>query len=436
MANGIRWIKDIEVEEISAVDLAANRKRFRHFKRVAGEGRGSAQEKARHAYHTAAMERCLKHLLDQGYNEERAHKICYAAMGEGANKEGKVARRLHGKLLRGKQQEEELEEAPPAEEPMAEGAPEAVIEEGVTLYPWEQCIGDMTTAHSTDDAPRICGAMLAKFGEGPQGEIRLPSGMDPVEAAQQAIEEGKALMKEDPLLRPEPRKAATTATKSAVRAALREVFGELDLGKLLAGFKAKTKTKATKAGAATAEAGTETDTVEKLLAEIQKLNAALLGKEPKPKGKPKGEEDEEALTEEELKVLGLTPPADKEEDDEEDEEEGGAEGAGAKEDEEEDEEEGAEASVPGTKRDRQIRALTKAVGLILERIDEIEAQKPRRSGGRTKAIHLEDDDDEPEVTRGHYRSTILGADIPRGDVVPFLTKRTADKWKKRAGSAR
>jgi len=45
----------------------------------------------KHDYHTAKMERCLGHLLDKGFNEGSAHAICYATLGEEANKSiGKV----------------------------------------------------------------------------------------------------------------------------------------------------------------------------------------------------------------------------------------------------------------------------------------------------------------------------------------------------------
>jgi len=43
-------------------------------------------ENAAHEYHTDKMEACLKHLKDQGADPEKAHKICYAALGEDANR--------------------------------------------------------------------------------------------------------------------------------------------------------------------------------------------------------------------------------------------------------------------------------------------------------------------------------------------------------------
>jgi HK97 family phage major capsid protein len=45
----------------------------------------------KHDYHTAKMERCLGHLLDKGFDEGSSHAICYATLGEEANKSiGKV----------------------------------------------------------------------------------------------------------------------------------------------------------------------------------------------------------------------------------------------------------------------------------------------------------------------------------------------------------
>jgi hypothetical protein len=44
------------------------------------------QARDEHTYHTAKMKKCLKHLEAQGADPGKAHRICYAALGEEANR--------------------------------------------------------------------------------------------------------------------------------------------------------------------------------------------------------------------------------------------------------------------------------------------------------------------------------------------------------------
>lgn len=329
MAKTIRWLKDPTVEEVSAVDLAANRKHFRLFKR------GGTMKK-----------------------------------GAGG----------HARVAKGDPDDFE---------------PEWSAEGGVTLYPWQQAVADMSTAFSTDDGPRIAALLLAKYGEGPNAEIRLPSGIDPMEAATLAIEEAKNLMKDNPLLMPEAK--GTKATKSAVREVLAEFFGK------------KKAVAVNKCGTATADAD--------LAAELKALNAhlAALNTAPadkatatatKPKGKPAPvvvEEDEEENPE----TIG------------DGDDDGDDEG-----DEEEEVENANEDFAKAVKED--IGALVGAVKELAQRMNAMESTVAKRSRGVSKAQHSGEAAGDKSGKPTTYYSSILGADMPMEKVEPFL-KRSAGK---------
>lgn len=75
---------ELTAEEIKAIDA---------LKEAIDSGRISLDslpippvEEAPHTYHTAKMASCLKHLEEQGADPGKAHRICYAALGAGANR--------------------------------------------------------------------------------------------------------------------------------------------------------------------------------------------------------------------------------------------------------------------------------------------------------------------------------------------------------------
>lgn len=107
----VHWLKNLDVEEVSVVDVPANRRPFRYFKR---EGTNVSKVRAH---------RMAKQIGDPD-------DLPGVAPSDG--------------------------EAP---------GMEPVIEEGIHLYPWGQAVSDMAAAFSTDDAPRIAGLLLAKYVE-------------------------------------------------------------------------------------------------------------------------------------------------------------------------------------------------------------------------------------------------------------------------------
>jgi hypothetical protein len=370
MAKRVHWLKDIDLDEISAVDVGANRKRFRYFKSEGGPGMKSVH-----------------------------------------------ARR------RGKQ-----EEPPPEETPVDETQPESpMMEEGVALYPWEQCVRDMEVAFSKDDGPRVAALLLAKYGEGENGSIKMPSDIDPIEAAKAAIGEAKGLLKESPLLRPEGNAKATTATKSAMLGALSEFFSDLlPRGKKVSGHKS--------AGAAVADAEDEdqdgVDVGAQILEELQKLNSSISGTKAKakPKGKTKpkpgkfkvkpksrskdADEDEspDEDDDEEPKDKTKSDGDDSDAEDDSDEEEEVKEDADA-DDEDEGAEKGELAEVA-----KAIRSVGKSLKDINQRLDLLEEAGPRRRG-KSSAIHDEDDDAEPTV---HRSFLFPGARMDHKAVEPYV----------------
>lgn len=327
MAKTIRWLVDPTVEEVSAVDLAANRKHFRLFKRGGTMKKGGAGGHARSV-----------------------------AKGDPDDFQ-----------------------------------PEWDAEEGVTLYPWGQAVADMSTAFSTDDGPRIAALLLAKYGEGPNAEIRLPSGIDPMEAATLAIEEGKGLMKDNPLLMPEAK--GTKATKSAVRSVLAEFFGK--------------KAVDVKKCGATATADSD------LALQLKTLNGHLAALNATPAG-----------TVTDAKAKGKISPVVEEEEDEagiEVSDDGDGDDDG---DEEEETENAGEDFAKAVKED--IGALVGAVKELAERMNAMESSVAKRSRGVSKAQHSGEAAGDKSGKPTTYYSTILGAEMPMDKVEPFL-KRSAGK---------
>jgi hypothetical protein len=279
---------------------------------------------------------------------------------------------------------------------------EPIIEEGIALYPWNQGVEDMSAAFSIDDAPRVLGLLLAKFGEGPDATIKLPAGVDPVEAARAAIEEGKSLMAANPLLRPEGNARATTATKSAVKAALIEGLKELGLHKLV-------KPKTVKKAAAEDEGGGVAVAESDLLAEIKTLNGHLasLASAPKPvRAKEEDEDDED--------VVGVG--RDKDTDEEVDQ----------------DEEEEDEASEEGTDVEKAVMAHLHDISNKLEsfsdRLAKVEKRMAKSARGMSRAQHDEDDDAHDGAPRkGKYFSTLAGSYFDREKVEPYIVKHAGGK---------
>lgn len=334
MAKEIYWIKDIDVEEVSAVNLAANRKRFSLFKSADG----------------------------------------------GDMRDGIHSRRT-------KQDGTPPPEEMPADQTPADQTPtEPVVEDGVVLYPWQQAVEDMSTAFSMDDGPRIAALLLAKFGEGSNGAIKLPADADPVEEAKMAITEGEKLMSAKPLLNPDGNAKATTVTKTAAKAgalqALGEFFAALGIG-------TKTNKPTKKKDGATATAEPENATI---LAELRKLNAHMASLNP---DEEEEKEDEDAAGD---------PDATEEGADESEEQQ--AEGDDATSDDDE-----------GEKSTDRVIAMLAQMNERLTALEQSKGIKPRPG---SKAVVP---GATSRVSGRKVYSSILGASLPVEDVEKHSKKR-------------
>lgn len=355
MPRSIQWLDDGVVDEVSGVDLAANRKRFRFFKGYGGHG--------------------------------RIVKDQYVDAGEPV-----VPTDMAGNEL-----------------------PAPLVEEGVLYYPWYQAIQDLSIAYSEEDAPRIAGLLLAKYGEGPYMEIKLPAGADVLEEAAAAIKEGESLMSTNPLLRTTPRDGVAPAKKNAALALLKE----LGLDELLAKFR-----KADGSGAGDGErkrkekdakVATITDADREKLSKIETLLRDLAKGEAAAAADAGDEEEDQdgAGDGDDHGADGQDDGADA----------GDGDGSG---------DEGGEASGDFEKNVTEaFQEVAVALGEIRKEIRALQAggvQKRRVGASRGAAPKASADERASDREPRTYRSMFTGEERPFSEIRPYLSKRSRQRF--------
>jgi len=95
------------------------------------------------------ISRCTSALYPAEYDQRQAVAICYN-IWEGKSVEGKSKSPFQRK----------------AEEFTQLSAERELRLKGIELadYPWEECVADMTAKYDAETAPKICGAIKAKYG--------------------------------------------------------------------------------------------------------------------------------------------------------------------------------------------------------------------------------------------------------------------------------